>query len=88
MENEAGPNLLVLLVPLAILAFQLVFFIKLWMACNDIADLLRINRKTYDLDQDLQFWARTKYESDRRLGVITEDDLTKTENYLNRNLEK
>lgn len=84
----AGPALVIALLPLLWFILCIILFIKVWFACNDIADLRKANTKIYELDQDLQFWTRAKYESDKRLGIITVADMAKAESYLSNNAEK
>lgn len=84
----AGPTVLLALLPLIWFILCIILFFKVWFACNDIADLQKANSKIYDLEQDLQFWTRAKYESDKRLSVITEADIVKAEAYLSSNAEK
>lgn len=50
------------------------FYVKIWFACSDINRLTEVN-------EDIHFWARAKYESDKRLGVITDNDLDAAEIY-------
>ncbi len=65
----------VVIIGVVITLIGLIFFVKIWIACNRIVKLTSIN-------EDLQFWARAKYESDKRLGVITEADADSAEQYL------
>lgn len=81
----AGLLLVFALINLIWFILGIILFIKIWFACSDISDLRKASSKVYDLDQDLQFWTRAKYESDKRLGVITELDMTNAESYLNNN---
>jgi hypothetical protein len=88
LELFNSPSSLALAIPLIWFMLCVILFFKVWIACSDISDLRKKSSASYDLSQDLQFWARAKYESDRRLGVITEADIAKAESYLNQNSAK
>lgn len=85
LELINTPGSLILLIPLVWFVLCVILFFKVWIACSDISELLKTLRSNNDLSQDLQFWARAKYESDLRLGVITEADIAKAESYINSN---
>ena len=74
---------LFVIIPVLWIIFTVILYVKFWFACNDLAELKRTNNNLQDINKDLQYWARARYESDKRKGVITMDDMDKADAYIN-----
>lgn len=71
-----NPITIIFFIFLAIsVAISIIFFIKQWNACSDI-------KKILDINKDLHYWERARYESEKRRGIITESGLQATEAYI------
>lgn len=57
------------------IGIYIVFLLKLWFALNDIS-------KLRDMVDDINFRECARYESEKRRGLITTEDLDAAENLL------
>ncbi len=58
---------------------NVILFFKIWRACNDTN---KIKNHINDSSDDMRFWMRAKYESDKRLGIINDADIKITEEFI------
>lgn len=70
---------LVVLVGVAVTIFQIILFFKVWGMCNDVRAIRNRVNEPFD---DIRFWERARYESEKRRGIITQDDIEKAEAFI------
>ena len=68
----------ILVVPVVIL-LNIILFFKIWYMCNDVRT---VRDRLIDPLDDLRFWERARYESEKRRGIITEADIAIAEAFI------
>lgn len=78
--GDAGTIFSIILTVIIIVAIlQIVLFFKIWIATNDIN---KLKNRASDPFDDMRFWMRAKYESDKRSGVINDADIDAAEKFI------
>lgn len=72
MNSLTMVDLLFLVVPFLCLILYIAFLVKLWLELTDL-------EKMPPLIDDMHYWMRAQYESEKGLGRISENDMDKAD---------